>query len=150
METKSMFDISIDCASDSCGGTMDFNYRDRFKTGLEFACPKCGLRHIYEYNEDSDGYWWPLFHPVELIECVAIHGENSEIWSLPRPNRHHHLIAHMEVLGHSMPIMGTQGFVTNLGRFVDRAEALKIAIEGNQISKDLGLKISVLISENLW
>ena len=43
------------------------------------------------------------------------------------------------------------GFVTSKHRFVDRKEALKIAIESKQIKKDMDtIHGCGLISENLW
>jgi len=43
------------------------------------------------------------------------------------------------------------GFVTSTGRYVDRLEALKIAIEAGQINKDMDtIRQSGLISENIW
>jgi hypothetical protein len=44
-----------------------------------------------------------------------------------------------------------QGFVTSLGRYVDRKEALQIAIDADQINKDMDtIRQSGLISENIW
>jgi len=43
------------------------------------------------------------------------------------------------------------GFVTSTGRYVDRIEALKIAIEADQINKDMDtIRQSGLLSENIW
>lgn len=43
------------------------------------------------------------------------------------------------------------GFVTSTGRYVDRKESLKIAIEAGQINKDMDtIRQSGLISENIW
>jgi len=43
------------------------------------------------------------------------------------------------------------GFITSKGRFVDRHEALKIAIESKQIKADLDtIRACGLLSENLW
>ena len=43
------------------------------------------------------------------------------------------------------------GFVTSTGRYVDRDEALKIALESGQVNKDMKtLRKSGLISENIW
>jgi len=44
-----------------------------------------------------------------------------------------------------------QGFVTSTGRYVDRKEALKIALEAGQINKDMDtIRHHELISENIW
>ncbi len=43
------------------------------------------------------------------------------------------------------------GFVTSTGRYVDRKEAMAIALEAGQINKDMDtLRQSGLISENIW
>lgn len=39
-----------------------------------------------------------------------------------------------------------QGFITNIGRFVNRIEAAKIAVSAGQV----GIGIEILISEDLW
>ena len=45
----------------------------------------------------------------------------------------------------------SQGFVTSTGRYVDREEALKIALDSKQIKSDLDtIRQSGLISENIW
>ena len=44
-----------------------------------------------------------------------------------------------------------KGFVTSSGRFVDREEALKIALEAGQVNKDMDtIRQSGLMSENIW
>jgi len=44
-----------------------------------------------------------------------------------------------------------QGFVTSTGRYVDRDEALRIAIASNQINKDMDtIRQTGLLSENIW
>ena len=44
-----------------------------------------------------------------------------------------------------------QGFWTSKQRFVDRKEALKIAIEARQIDKDMKtIRQAGLLSENIW
>lgn len=43
-----------------------------------------------------------------------------------------------------------QGFITNLGRFVDRKEALEIAKKNNQIKFSIGYEPDALYSEMLY
>lgn len=50
---------------------------------------------------------------------------------------------------HSIQENPTQGFITNQGRFVDRKEARKIAIESHQCSIKT-IKPNELLSEDLW
>jgi hypothetical protein len=84
------------------------------------------------------------------------------IFSLPRPKRHHHIV-------HAMYNMGLpkeqreQGFLLSDGTFVDRLDAMKIAIEAGQLSspsnphyddvinnRTRGLLPVYLYSEDLW
>lgn len=44
-----------------------------------------------------------------------------------------------------------QGFLTSEGRFVDRREALQIALKAGQVNKDMKtIRHNELISENIW
>lgn len=75
------------------------------------------------------------------------------IVSAPPPARHGSLLHPLHTLGIRVG-PDDQGFVTNTGRFVERAEALKIALAANQTFrpdgpyKDHGG--SELFSEDLW
>ena len=84
----------------------------------------------------------------ERIVSAAIH-LGGIIFSLPPPARHHTLINNAaQNLRLPTPIQGNQGFLTSAGRFVNRREALHIAIEANQSPKPLtGVD---LYSEDLW
>ena len=44
------------------------------------------------------------------------------------------------------PVRGTQGFVTECGKFLNRKEAAKVAFESGQMSEDVGC----LMSEDLY
>jgi len=88
---------------------------------------------------------WALRRKGETIDTAAIRVD-GEVWTLPRPARHDTPIkawqwAHQREIGEH-----EHGFVTNLGRFVDRMEAAKIAYAAGQISRDNGF----LVSEDLW
>lgn len=92
--------------------------------------------------------------PPETIATAAIRVEHTgAVWTLPRPARHHVLIQayHQAHRGHGayLPITtSSQGFVTSKGRFVDRAEAERIARAAGQVKGELiG---SELTSEDLW
>ena len=69
------------------------------------------------------------------ITGVAIKDHDGTVYSLPKPNAHHHVIALMVSLGKPKPISGEQGFVLEDGRFVDRIEGAAIALKSGQISK---------------
>lgn len=88
---------------------------------------------------------WALRRKGETIETAAIRVD-GEVWTLPRPARHDTPIkawqwAHQREIGEH-----EHGFVTSLGRFVDRTEGAKIAYAAGQISRDNGF----LVSEDLW
>lgn len=86
----------------------------------------------------------------ERIECAAIVGQDDGvIYQLPRPARHSHVIAFMRAQGYTGIASRGQGFITNTGRFVGRAEAKVIALAAGQVKG--GKTISVtLTSEDLW
>lgn len=83
------------------------------------------------------------------IVAVAIEFR-GKIYSLPAPNRHHHLI---KLIYESCKLEGsvngeTQGFLTDEGAFVEREEAARIAIKAGQIEKLI--HGPDLFSEDLW
>lgn len=85
----------------------------------------------------------------ERITGVAILYEGTT-YSLPRPNRHNHVIRMMvDDYGIKKPGSRGQGFVTSTGRYVDRVEGLSIAQAANQIKPGFGVH-SQLFSEDLW
>ncbi len=85
------------------------------------------------------------------ITHVALRFE-GKVWSLPAPNRHHHVIRH---------IVGTagvkyvdcygenQGFLDDKGNYLTREEALVVATEHGQILKKSS-PINLLFSEDVW
>lgn len=50
-------------------------------------------------------------------------------------SRHSQIIARLAARDFEIPVGGEQGFVTNLGRFVGREEAARVAIEAGQIER---------------
>lgn len=67
------------------------------------------------------------------------------------PERHHDIIHRLAEEGYPTPIRGKQGFVTDEGTFVDRAEAFKIALAAGQIPQERAAKRRhELYSEDLW
>jgi hypothetical protein len=82
---------------------------------------------------------------VELrIKEAAIFHEGS-VWT---GRRHSDVIGKIvkELGPKAAPVRGTQGFVTECGKFVDRAEAAKIAFEAGQVQK----LHPILMSEDLY
>lgn len=85
---------------------------------------------------------------VEWIKAAAIKLSDSSVVTLPPPARHHNILRHMA--DRSWPHFNSfQGFVTNLGRFVDREEACVLAREAGQIKVKTG-PADKLFSEDLW
>lgn len=87
--------------------------------------------------------------PTVYIVGVAIMGKGNLICSLPRPNRHHHVIKAMVGSGMKKPIIGMQGFILSNGAFVNREDAKVIATKAGQLL-DRASKSSELFSECVW
>lgn len=70
--------------------------------------------------------------PGETIERAALRTPAGVVYDLPKPGRHHDVIAHMADNG-----VGAwdcdQGFTTSEGRYVDRFEAMDIARAAGQL-----------------
>lgn len=81
----------------------------------------------------------------ETIERAAIR-HCGEVYSLPRPARHHD-VAHW--LSGRGARGGVQGFVTSKGRFVGRREAMRIAEKAGQLRGEPYV-IGELFSEDVW
>lgn len=103
------------------------------------------MRHANWMEEDERKEAGP-----ETIDRVAIRFL-GEVFSLPRPKRHHDVIRHIVTTKPHIQTVagGAQGFITSNGRFVDREEALVIAIRQDQIKVKTGSP-QRLYSEDLW
>ena len=84
----------------------------------------------------------------ETIEGVAIK-YGRFIVSSPRPLRHHDILHAVRNAGMPQEPRPVQGFMTSTGRFVDRAEACRIARTAEQIKTKTGPS-DVLFSEDVW
>jgi hypothetical protein len=82
------------------------------------------------------------------ITHVAIM-QQDRIYSLPKPNRHADVIR-MMIVEHGMegPMTGIQGFLTEIGGFMNRKDAAKLAVDTRQV-KNLSVE-GELFSEDLW
>ena len=86
---------------------------------------------------------------AETILCAAIlHG--GLIHSVPRPERHHHVIQRMKENGLGPHAMLEQGFLTSTGRFVDRYEGMIIAKNSGAFLGKNTPEREDLFSEDLW
>lgn len=86
----------------------------------------------------------------EEIACVAIKYPDIGVLALPAPARHHHVMwARLFVDGKATKGPAIQGFLTTHKRFVNRAQALKIATKRGQIETKHG-NPNELYSEDMW
>ena len=97
-----------------------------------------------------------LYRGYDMVQRLEPHAERIvavAIWqdgmtcSVSRPARHHDVIRCMARAGIQIPIVGTQGFLTSHGRFVNRQQARNIAIAADQGIRQIG---DELFSEDLW
>lgn len=85
----------------------------------------------------------------ERIEAAAIRWKGLT-FSRPRPARHGDVIKSLHELHLADACHGEQGFVTSGGVFVDRTEALAIALRSGQLREDFRARGGELFSEDLW
>ena len=79
---------------------------------------------------------------------------DGKTYSLPAPNRHHHVIR-MIAKENGVGIRGpdTQGFLDSDGEFLNRRDGMKLAISNGQLNRDADPKHyqgDDLYSEDLW
>lgn len=69
-----------------------------------------------------------------------------------RPGRHHDIINNLAATGFPTPVGGVQGFINNEGEFLDRKNAMRVAIEAEQLIPREGQHgpDGDLFSEDLW
>ena len=93
----------------------------------------------------------PPAPPVPSIESAAIRDETGTVWSVPRPGRHHDVIAYMRKEGYrgSVNKQGQQGFVLTNRQFVPRRDAMAYAIAAGQVEEGETIS-SQLSTEDLW
>ncbi len=84
----------------------------------------------------------------ETIIRAAIEWDGS-LYFLGPSSRHHDLIRYMSKLGLGPECMHKQGFLTSNYRFVDRFEALQIAIAAKQLLPT-ARRCDKLYSEDVW
>lgn len=86
-----------------------------------------------------------------LITHVAIRC-NGKVYSLPKPNRHHHVIWMIaKEIDNRVDASGDdQGFLDENGVYYDRRSALILALKNNQVKDMKDIRAGRLFSENLW
>jgi hypothetical protein len=85
---------------------------------------------------------------TETIDRAAIR-HRGDVFDVPRPGRHHNVIHKMNLCGLGAAHVHDQGFLTSSGRYVNRADALKIAEAAGQIVQKTGPP-HLLFSEDMW
>lgn len=70
----------------------------------------------------------------KLIHVAIIH--EGTVYSLPEPNRHHHVIRHIVEKTGARYVDGEQGFLDEDGKFLDRVQAKIRARETGQLQID--------------
>ncbi len=84
-----------------------------------------------------------------MITQVAIRYQ-GKVYSLPAPNRHHHILRMIfEETGEPME-ENEQGFLDEEGNFLNRIEALAHALAHNQVLDPDNIRAGRLFSEDLW
>lgn len=81
-----------------------------------------------------------------MIVAVAIWND-GKLYSLPRPNRHHHVIRLIYKETGAALLDDEQGFLDDEGYFLTREQAHKIAVECGQVRRQLP---PILFSEDVW
>ena len=116
----------------------------------------------YTYNVYNEHYffkesameWAELSKPyLDLPEIIALSAcihTDGVIYAVNNRGRHHHVVHWMSSLGIKQTTLYNQGFLTSHGRYVDRAEGMKIAIAANQILKKQEPLSKYLYSEDVW
>ncbi len=112
-------------------GEPDMLYRDRaLEEILKFAVPKI---------QD------------ERIIGVALKSERGWVISMGAPGRHSDLISEMNIAGIKRIENCEQGFVTSMGRYVNRWQALRVAFHAGQVPIAILQNINrELMSEDVW
>lgn len=119
------------------------NRRSRFRRPRRFKTPEAAML--------ACELEWPRRPEKHRITHVAIRF-GGKVWSLPRPNRHHHVIRHIAEstgVSHVDSRDRDQGFLDQEGRYLDRKQALEVAREAGQLRADVEVQ-DQLYSENLW
>lgn len=73
------------------------------------------------------------------------------VYSLPAPNRHHHVLWHIVGTGVASHVDNDeQGFLDENGTFLDRKQALVNALDNNQVKDPNDIRCNMLFSEDVW
>lgn len=131
----------VDVPAMSAGGRL----LDAMKEAVEIAKGAIPAARIWHNG------WAYVPQPRSIDEAIIAAAVifDEEVWHLPSPARHHHVLWAIDQVHPGRAIEAhVQGFMTNTGRFVEREEAARIASMAGQVGK-----LSApphLFSEDLW
>lgn len=87
-----------------------------------------------------------------MITHVAIRFDGVT-YSLPKPNRHHHVIRHIVDTTDAKYVDARgddEGFLDENGKYYNRKEALAHALEHKQVKNLNDIRCGKLFSEDVW
>ena len=89
--------------------------------------------------------------PSRIVNAALL-TDDGQVISLPRPARHHDVIAHMTKRGFTLEQIARseQGFTTDTLPFVRRQPAMRIARDNGQLLRKDTFHLKQLFSEDLW
>lgn len=135
------------------------NWVDRYHEGpdckTELLCPICKEHYLGWKLRDKCR---SCAHPPTFTRHGVRHITHSAVimqglvYALPGPSRHPDCIHAFRVLNKksSMGITGPQGFLDNKGKYVNRKDALRIALKAGQVLDVNNVRAGRLFSEDLW
>lgn len=87
---------------------------------------------------------------LPTITHVAIKRDDV-VYSLPRPNRHHHVLWNVIAKKKTNEENEVQGFLDSDGKFLNRSEAFELASANGQLNRKQGTyNGNLLFSECIW
>ncbi len=125
-------------------GTMTF-VEDPMR---ESSVKKETMSNLREYSKTTE-ITQQSINPLPKITHVAIIFE-GKVYSLPAPNRHHHVIRHIVEVTGSKCVDGDEGFLDETGQFLKREPAKIRAEKTGQLKQQIDPHESLLFSEDLW
>ena len=134
------------------------NWVDRYHEDPEcktqLLCPKCKEHYLgWKLRTQCRVCAQPVF-PTNGIRHITHSAVIMQglVYALPGPSRHPDCIHAFRVLNNksSMGIAGPQGFLDNKGKYVNRKDALRIALKAGQVLDVNNIRASRLFSEDLW
>jgi hypothetical protein len=112
-----------------------------------------GNMFYYGYSEAFLNNKELALEKPEIITGVAVlHAKSNIVFVAFQPLRHHDVIRAIDKQSNDGPLVrkDDQGFFTSHGRIINRKEALKVALNTNQVIAPAQLRGDLLYSEDVW